>query len=236
MSEFEHCQVLGPINTGTSLMQSYVDQLFRSSRPHRFVVYKHSLPPRFRRNTGEEIFADGSTDEFPGVLFVCMVRSPYFWLPATSRRPYSLRFHVGSFDVGQRLRSPAYFRDELFTNLVEVWNNYYRRYALYPEPLGSVIYVRLEDLVRNPRDTIRLLHEKLERKPGSDAEAFIDSVSRAPSKSHNAYGEVWEERNSLDFVTRTLRHADLSFINQQLDPLLMKKFAYPYAWVVPQSL
>ena len=229
MSEFEHCQVLGPFSSGTVLMNSYVHRLFRNFKPERFAYWKHSLPPRYLANNGGQ-FVEVPTAEFAGVLFVCMVRSPYFWLTAASRRPYNLRFHARSFDIGHRLRSPVYLKDRLFTNLVEVWNSYYRSYALHLEPLGRVIYVRLEDLVRNPRGAIRLLETMLERKPGSNEEAFIDSVSNAPRKSDNAYGETWADRNRLDFVKQTLRSEDLSFINQQLDPQLMKKFSYPHAW------
>ena len=235
MGEFEHCQVLGPFNTGTALMHAYVKQLFQNFRPDRFPYWKHSLPPSYQRNSDNQVVADGSTGEFPGVLFVCMVRSPYFWLPATSRRHYNLNFHVHSFDMGQRLRSPVYFNGELFTNLVKVWNGFYRQYAAHLEPLGRVIYIRLEDLVKNPRDTLQVLETKLERKHGSDTQASIDLVTRAPRKVDNAFGETWEEKNRLDFVTRTLRSADLSFINQQLDPLLMKKFGYPWAWASPQG-
>ena len=230
MSEFEHCQVLGPFSSGTTLMYSYVHRLFQNFNLDRFRYWKHSIPPRYLGNFSGQ-FVEIPTAEFAGVLFVCMVRSPYFWLTATTRRHYNFRFHVRSFDMGHRLRSPVYLRDRLFTNLVEVWNSYYRSYALHLEPLGNVIYVRLEDLVRNPRDAIRLLETKLERRPGSDEEAFIDSVSTKPRKPDNAYGETWEEKNRLEFVTRTLRHAVLSFINQQLDPKLMEKFSYPRAWV-----
>lgn len=235
MDEYEHCQVLGPFNSGTALMHSYVHQLFRNFNPDRFAYWKHSIPPRFQHGKSGQIVSDVPGDELAGVLFVCMVRSPYFWLPATCRRSYNFRFHVRSFDIGHRLRSPVYLNDRLFTNLVEAWSCYYRSYAQHLESLGSVIYVRLEDLVRNPHGAVRLLETKLKRAPGSDTDSFIDSVSTRPRKADNSYGETWEEKNRLDFATRTLRREDLSFINQQLDPLLMKRFAYHYAWTVPQT-
>ena len=235
LSEFEHCQVLGPFNSGTALMNSYLRRLYQNSKPGLFAYWKHSLPPSYHRNADSKIISDGSVGEFPGVLFVCMVRSPYFWLPATSRRHYNLRFQASSFDVGQRLRSPVFFLEDMFTNLVDIWNRYYRRYAQHLEPLGRVIYVRLEDLVRNPRATIEVLDEKLQRKPGSETQATIDSLAEAPRKTDNSYGDIWEERNRLDYATQTLRNEDLSYINQQLDPLLMTKFGYRWAWANPEN-
>jgi len=234
MSEFKHCQVLGPFNTGTVLMTSYVRQLFSNNRQKRFEYWKHSLPPRYQRNADDKMVTIDSADAFSGVLFLCMVRSPYFWLAATSRRPYNLNFHVKSFDVGQRLRSPVRLKDENFNNIVHLWNSYYRRYALYLEKQAEVIYTRLEDLVRNPRDILRVLESKLDRKPGSDVQASIDSMAQTPRKADNAFGEIWEEKNRLKFVSQTMRAEDLSFINQQLDPLLMKKFAYAYVWPDPE--
>jgi hypothetical protein len=236
MSEIGHCQVMGPFNSGTVLMNCYVHQLFRDFKPACFEYWKHSLPPHFRHNTTEEIRAVDPSRDFNGIFFVCMVRSPYFWLPASSRRPYNFRFHVPSLDISERLRSPVYLKGELFANLVQVWNSYYRSYARHLEPLGRVIYVRLEDLVRNPHDTVRLLETRLERRPQSDTQTTIDNVSPVPCKSDNSFGEDWEEKNSLDFATRRLRQDDLSFINQQLDPQLMKKFGYSYAWVTPLTV
>jgi hypothetical protein len=43
-------------------------------------------------------------EKFPAVLFVCMVRSPYFWVNSTLRRPYDLAVQTKSMDMGDRLR------------------------------------------------------------------------------------------------------------------------------------
>ncbi|MEJ8567672.1 hypothetical protein [Elongatibacter sediminis] len=234
MSGIEHCQVLGPFNSGTVLMQSYVNHLFRNVRHDGFAYWKHSLPPRYQRNSDQRILMQDAVGEFPGVLLICMVRSPYFWLPATCRRHYNFRFTTQSFDLGQRLRSPVYLKGELFINLARAWNGYYRGYAHYLEPMGRVIYVRLEDLVRNPAATIQRLETRLERRPESDVAAVVAKLSRRPSKSDNAFGSAWEEKNRLEHVTRTLRRQDLSFINQQIDPELLKRFDYPLAWPAPE--
>jgi len=236
MSKIRHNQVLGPFNSGTVLMSCYLHRLFREFNPDCFKYWKHSLPPNYQHKSNEQILAVDPSRDFKDIFFVCMVRSPYFWLPASSRRPYNFRFHVPSLDISERLRSPVYFKGELFANLVQIWNNYYRSYARHLEPLGKVIYVRLEDLVRTPHDAVRLLESRLERRPHSDTQATIDAVSPVPCKSDNSYGEAWEEKNRLDFVTRTLRQADLSFINQQLDPQLMNKFGYSYAWATPHCV
>jgi hypothetical protein len=193
------------------------------------------MPPHFWRETDAERVEVDPGRDFIDIFFVCMVRSPYYWLPANCRRPYSLRFHVPSLDIGQRLRSPVTLRGKMFTNLVRVWNSYYQCYAQHLEPLGKVIYVRLEDLVMRPHDTVRLLESRLERRPQSDTQSTIDALSHVPCKSDNSYGEDWEQKNRMEFVTRNLRQADLSFINQQVDPQLMKKFGYSYAWATPKS-
>jgi len=234
MPEFEHCQVLGPFNTGTVLMNSYVRQLFGASRQERFDYWKHSIPPHYQRNSDGQMIADETGGEFPGVLFICMVRSPYYWLPATSRRPYNLSFQERSFDMGQRLRSPVNLKVRDFKNLVQVWNDYYHSYASQLEPHGRAIYVRLEDLVRDPGAVLKRLDTRLERLPDRDEQAVIDSISKVPRKPDNAYGEVWEEKNRLAYAVRAIRQQDLAFINAQLDPDLMRKFEYPFAWARPE--
>lgn len=235
MEKIKHCQIMGPFNSGTVLMSCYLHQLFLEFNPACFKYWKHSLPPNFRSNENEQLSTRDLSRDCEGIFFVCMVRSPYFWLPSTSRRPYNFGFHVRSLDIGQRLRSPVYLNGELFINLVQAWNSYYRCYERNLEPLGKVIYIRLEDLVRTPHEAVRLLESRLQRRPGSDAQATIDSVSPVPCKSDNSFGEAWEEKNRMDFATKTLRQADLSFINQQLDPRLMKKFGYSYAWNTPEN-
>lgn len=226
---------MGPFNSGTVLMSCYLDRLFLEFKPASFKYWKHSLPPNFRHQSDDQITVLDTDSDFEGIFFLCMVRSPYFWLPATSRRSYDFSFHMPRLDISNRLRSPVYLKGVLFTNLMQAWNSYYRSYERYLEPLGKVIYVRLEDLVRTPHETVRLLESKLERRPGSNIQKTIDSLSPNPCKTDNSFGEDWEEKNRMDFAIKTLRQTDLSFINQQLDPRLMKKFGYSYAWNTPVS-
>lgn len=239
MNDIRHCQVMGPFSTGTVLMNGYVHRLFRAFRPECFKYWKHSLPPWFwendRPHNDAQVIPAGSGQGFPGIFFVCMVRSPYFWLPATCRRPYNFRFRVSGLDISERLRSPVELKGRLFANLAQAWNSYYRGYAQHLEPLGRVVYVRLEDLVQNPHDTVRRLEARLERRPDSDVSSTIESLAAVPSKSDNSFGQDWEAKNRLESARQNLPQADLSFINQQLDPQLMKKFGYSWAWVSPQS-
>jgi hypothetical protein len=210
-------------------MNCYLHRLFCEYSPNQFGYWKHSIPPHFRRNADSKTIEKDPGRDLADIFFVCMVRSPFFWLPANCRRPYEFKFRVSSLDIGERLRSPVALKGREFPNLVQAWNSYYQSYADYLEPMGNVIYIRLEDLVRHPHDVVRLLESRLQRRPGSNTQSVIDTLSGVPCKPDNSFGDDWEQKNRMNTVRRTQRQVDLSFIDQQLDPKLMEKFDYPYS-------
>ncbi len=229
-----HYQVLGPFNSGTVLMSRYLQNLFRNFAPKHFEYWKHSLPPWwFMQGHPPGPAVNKPVTDFPGVMFVCMVRSPYFWLSSTCRRPYDITFQSKSFDLGKRLRCPVSLRLQRFRNIVQLWNNYYRRYEEELEVNQRIVYVRLEDLVRNPADTLSRLEPRLERRQGSELEPVIKRLTAAPMKPQNTYGAAWEEKNRLGHLRKTISNRDLTFITQQLDRRLMQKFDYPLIWSPP---
>lgn len=174
-------------------------------------------------------------EQFPKVLFVCMVRSPYFWINSTLSHPYNLSFQTRQRDKENLLRSPVKLRNrQEFKNIIEVWNHYYQAYASHLASKNHVVYIRLEDLVRDTANTLETLDGYLERTPSVDVEYVIETVSGSPSKSHNSHGEEWEEENRQESIYRFFNNSDLAFINRQLDQELMKKFGYPVAWQSPE--
>lgn len=233
MEQVQHCQVLGPFNTGTVLMDCYVRALYKNFEPGRFDYWKHTLPPDYFPNGAPAPPHAEPPQGFEGVLFICMVRSPYFWLTSTCRRPYSLHFETRNMDLGRRLRSPIRLRGRPIKNVVALWNSYYRAYADRLAVKNRVVHVRLEDLVMSPRGVLARLDTLLERRPGLDTDAVIEKVSARPTKRDNAHGEVWEEKNSFEHLFRATRAEDLAFINQQVDQRLLAKFEYPMVWPAP---
>ncbi len=97
-----------------------------------------------------------------------------------------------------------------------------------------MVYIRLEDLVSDTANTLQQLESFLERKPGSDLKRIIEGVSPVPSKSHNAHGAAWREKNQLQHLTASTSRSDLEFVTGQLDHKLMKKFGYPLLWFPPE--
>ncbi len=237
MSEIKQCQVMGPFNSGTSLMESYVARLFQQRGERVFRYWKHSLPPsyfHYPRQSGPPIAVDLSDSLFDGVLFICMVRSPYFWSRSTCIRGYNLSFNVRTLDFGARLRSSVVLRgNQRYSNIVQLWNHYYRAYAECLEIRGDVVYVRLEDLVENPQGTLRSLEEHLPRRAGSDLELVISKLFGEPMKKTNSAGLGWLEINTPEHLARALSSRDRDFITSQLDPSLMRKFGYALQWTPP---
>ncbi len=191
MNNIEQCQVLGPFNSGTTLMQRYLNQLFRDFSPDSFIYWKHSLPPEYFpcSNIPADTPDYRPIGKFPGILFLCMVRSPYFWINSTLRRPYNLAIQTNSRDVAERLRSPVVFRkNQRFCNIIQVWNHYYRGYTKLLESGNRVLYIRLEDLVKDADSTLQKLDTCLQRKSGIDVQRTIKKISAIPSKKHNTHG------------------------------------------------
>lgn len=218
-------------------MQMYVGNLFQNIEPDCFPYWKHSLPPAlysYPRISADEP-VQSQPQGFPGVLFVCMVRSPYFWVGSSCRHPYDLSFHTRTKDLGTRLRSPVVLNGrQRFKNIMQVWNQYYHQYEAFLEPDNEVVYIRLEDLVRTPESVIKNLDLFLERKPRIELKHVIDKVTAVPTKPQNAYGEVWEEKNRMAYLSRSISHSDLAYISHQADQQLMQKYAYPLVWPSPE--
>ncbi len=238
MSHIQHCQVLGPFNSGTSLMQVYLNRLFRNHTLTCFPYWKHSLPPLLYpipRTSPWQGPQPESTDAFPGVLFVCMIRSPYFWAVSTCKHQYNMSFQTHSNGFGKRLRAPGVFRKRQgFTNMIQLWNRYYHQYESDLASKNQVLYVRLEDLVRTPLEVFEKLELVLERKPASNLEKVIREVSARPCKAKNAFGQVWEEKNSMEYLADSIDRRDLAFITSEVDQGLMKNFGYPQVWRTPE--
>ncbi len=234
---FRHFQVLGPYNSGTSLMERYLNQLFRAPVSSRLWFWKHSVLPNLHVNELDpdlgqlcvrHILAPADT------LFVCMVRLPYFWLLTTLRRRYGMVLKNTNVDFSCRLRSPVHIKRESFDNPVQLWNHYYHRYIEHLESSNQVCFMRLEDLALSPGKVLKGLETVLRRKPGTDLHEKISQISTVPSKDGNAFGEAWKEKYRLDNVTRLIGSADLEFINNQLDEDLLRKFNYKRFWVEPE--
>jgi hypothetical protein len=234
MGDTQKCWVVGPFNSGTRLMNRYLVELFDNVATGEGAFWKHSLPPHYYADERAPGPLEDLEQAFPGMIFLAMVRSPYYWVASTCRRSYSLQFEERAVDLGRRLRSAVSLKQQRHANLMHLWNSYYRRYAECLEPGNRVRYVRLEDLVRNPLETLRELGRQIECEPRSDVQEVIDQVSPIPSQRGNTYGVAWEEKNRPEHLLRTIRSSDLSYITQFLDGDLLRKFDYSPIWSGPE--
>ena len=112
-----------------------------------------------------------------------MVRRPYFWLLSTCRRPYGISFLEGGDGLGEKIRGRVRFSDLSFESLVDLWNAYYRAYEMHLEPY-RVVYVRLEDLVNDPKSVVLELQDYATPIPGVDLDQLIPEIAEAPAKRH----------------------------------------------------
>lgn len=239
MVPFKYCQVLGPFNTGTNLMSRYLNRLYFHAAPVDGKVWKHSVLPRFLNLQGGAGQPDiDLRDELASVptLYICMVRLPYFWLLSTLRRKYSLQLRTREIDLAARLRSQVRLRGQVFANPVQLWNQYYRQYERHRGLNSQFVYVRLEDLVLQPEQTLNNLQDVLKRKPGADIRKVIRGVSSVPSVAGNTYGTEWKEKYRVANINRMIASTDLGFINSQLDLDLLKSFNYPQVWIKPEIM
>lgn len=237
MQGIQQCKVFGPFNAGTTLMQRYLHNLFIKKSPDLLKFWKHSLPPVFYPypKLPEDKPVVMPFKQVPEVLFVCMVRSPYFWINSSLNNPYNFSFQTQSRDKERLLRSPVVLRKhQKFKNIIHVWNHYYQGYAEQLEKSNTVIYIRLEELVRDTATTLQKFDFYLERIPEVDFESTIKRISGVPSKTYNTHGQEWEEKNQDENIYRFFNNSELDFINRQLDKKLMKKFSYPLAWQPPK--
>ena len=127
-------QVMGPFNSGTTLMHRYQNRLWRLANRHHGIAWKHSLPPAYRwqeRSLWSQEEGGPSQELLESTVITCMVRLPYFWLTSTARDSYGLDLLDGGTWFGERIRSRVRLGEHTFENMVQLWNAYYGAYALY---------------------------------------------------------------------------------------------------------
>ncbi len=226
-------QVLGPFNSGTNLMFVYHRNLFAVPIRFHTFFWKHSLPPDFlpapkSRLTPELDVPIGRL--MKAARFVCMVRSPYFWIHSTLKHPYTLRFLDRRSTRLDSLTSRIEFHGDVHANLSVLRNAYYRAY-LEELPALRTRFVRLEDLVADPSSTLATVGEGLERKKGVDEAATIDSIHQRPAKRHGGEACVFGDDARALYVPERVGEffdaEEIAAINAGLDRGLMKRFGYP---------
>ena len=212
-------------------MFNYAHHLTAARTRYHLLCWKHSLPPLYSWHDGcLWKRADGSPPEelLRATLFVCMVRSPYFWLLSTARQSYEIRFEDGATTFSERLRCPVHFHGRRYDNLTDVWNAYYRAYRTHLEP-GGAAFVRLEDLVEAPMASVRALGRHLKIMSSPRLEEEVAKIAETPAKIHQApcvYGEQARKQYRVDNIGRLISSEDLALICEQVDHALMKAFGY----------
>jgi hypothetical protein len=236
MRKIDHCHVMGPFNSGTTLMFRYQRRLYDVIGEAHDAFWKHSMPPDYestkftRWETGTKMPVRQIMSD---TLFICMVRLPYFWLASTSRSPYGIGFTGRHKSFSHKIRCPVTLRNRRYSNLVTFWNHYYSRVHEHIETKGQLRYVRLDHLVNHPERTLEDLKSLMDPKPGVSMDEVIEQISNRPSKKHNSYGREAKEKYRIENVAKMISGQDLDFINSQLDAGLMKKFGFPFVWTAP---
>jgi hypothetical protein len=231
---FVGLQVIGPFNSGTSLMYSYPYLLGSIDTGYHYGFWKHSLPPdwvwvpgcRWDRSSG------GPTPALlSSILLIAMVRNPYFWIVSTALSGYDVTF-LGPSRGGssERLHCRVRFGSREFANLAELWNAYYLAYAEHLDPFGAR-YVRLEDLVADPYSVVRALGNHIAIDDVVTQRDLIEQIRATPAKDHHREigraGEGAAQLYQVANVRRMLGATDLEQINSSLDEQLMTRFGYP---------
>jgi len=231
---FAQVQIVGPFHSGTCLVFLYLQALFDVHVRYHTLFWKHSLLPRFRGLSDNRTcdIAAPPPDVFDWTLFLCMVRLPYFWVLSTLRQPYGIALvDDNAGDASAALRSAIRFEDRIFANHVQLWNAYYRAYHEHLVPHAAVKFVRLEDLVQTPENVLGDLGRCLRRRKDADLDSAIAEISNRPAKVHGGpcvYGEEARREYVPERVPNRFPPHDIEFINGQLDPELMRRFAYPF--------
>lgn len=225
--------VFGPYNSGTCLMFNYPHELTDVPMQYHDAFWKHSLPPFFRWGPGCE-WAEEQGRPSSGLLsdrlLIAMVRNPYFWIASTLRHGYEIGFPdaVGG-DADGRLRSTVSFLGQMFSSLAELWNSYYRAYERYLSH-HRLVYVRLEDIVADPRGMVGQLARHHPIRSDLDVEAVVERLWSTPAKVRLEpcpAGAQAADAYRVGRVGGVLTAAQLELINADLDPDLMAWFGYP---------
>ncbi|MEM9302228.1 MAG: hypothetical protein AAGE01_08975 [Pseudomonadota bacterium] len=222
-------QVLGPFGSGTCLMFNYMQQLYAVPGSYDGCCWKHSLPPRYRTvvNRRSRPFKP-DFDAWRTVQFIVMARSPYYWISSLLERAYEVDFDTPSRKRRDRLFSALSIHGRSFPHVMALWNAYYRAYPRWLVPRAPVRTVRLEDLVADPRRVLEGLG-RLPRDESVDRDALIDRIDATPAKVHGeacVAGDEARARYTEANVPRYFAPDELEFINDGLDPELLRRLGY----------
>lgn len=251
---FKKVQILGPFNSGTNLMKSLLECGFdvNIGRKGQLWIWKHTFqmgPKKLRK-----MKRVGGSNQ---VLNIVMVRDPYFWFQSVRRAPYTIRWKDGVGSRGMSVKldrlirmsgemgyCPKVFKHGIeekkdydrmkfsFDSLIGLWNHYYRNYVNKMELDRGVnmLFVRYEDLVKDPLKVVCRLESLLRRRSGISDSMLVSSVTDV-SKKHDGVtssnrDEALRKLNSEKMRSGVYGKRALQSIQSQIDRRLMKRFDY----------
>lgn len=177
--------VIGPLNTGTNLLEKILERCYGLTILHRDV--KHTL----RKST--LIYRQ---DVNPGLIYIVMFKNVYNWIASIQKHHYDIQFSQSALVLDS---TDITYREEQFSNIMEIYNKYYGVYlSMHDDHKYNMIfldYYRLIDGKEGETYLIRKLKEFEEIK--ANEEEFMRVLNK-PSKNHgmsvNNFREALEKR------------------------------------------
>jgi len=237
MSEAVNVQILSPLNAGSNLMIQVLRRCFKVGELERAghtYIWKHCSEASYFSQIHED------------ALVIVMVRHPLSWFLSIKKAPYRWRF-VGrdkSFVKRQIVQngfgkpgnpyniplSAKIMGD--FPNLVMAWNHYYQTYlALKQQRPEKTIFVRYEDLIFHPEETVTRLSSYLALKPNiaeTGVKPALDDIMSVPAKKHGKARTLSQalQVNSNVHLKFQFSNKEIRWIQREIDQSLVATFDY----------
>lgn len=242
-------QILSPLNAGSNLMITVLQSCFEIEdleRAGHTFIWKH--------NSDASYFDRIERD----ALTVIMVRNPLSWFLSVKKASYLFRFQKedGSFFEKHQARKDSKFLERRlvqigygkpgnpehiplhekilgdYPNLIQAWNHYYRNYtALREQRPDTTIFVRYEDLIFRPAQTVLWLSEYFPFQEEIDVNnltSLLHNVMEEPAKKHGRPRNLIQALrvNSASHLKFKYSKADIARIKKEIDTDLVEEFGY----------
>jgi len=211
-------QVIGPFNSGTTLMYYYGSRYLNCK--HDIYFWKHLIID----SSNEKKISEDIKNE----NFIAMIRHPYFWINSCKLNGYSLKRPKGLFNeisLISSINGNTYKQD--FKNIIELWNSYYINYEKY---FKNLFVVKLEDLTNKPKEVLEKIYNNMgihRIKPFIfrgiiDRSLKIGKGHKPSNVSRNVSNSLYNIENIKYFYSRN----SIDYINNNLNIQLINKYNY----------
>lgn len=238
-------QIVGAFNTGTNLIAKAVAGIFDVDihKEGHTLFWKHTcLTPRHDD-------AIPSINNQSAVVYVVVVKHPYWWFHSIKKSPYSLTTSNPDLPIGEYLKQRVcvqfpkmkYATDVTnvnFDNFVDYYNRFYDG-ALNALPKEKTVVVRYTDFIEDPMDTIFKLADYLPVKGNvknlkknaiaqDNVWGVLKNVFNKPTKSHGnpRHGPATKKWYKRENLNKLFKQIDYDWINDRLDKNLLQVLGY----------